>query len=88
MKLSATNITARLFQRSIYAPASGPRRIRGKSATIVAVARTVAEPVSFVNHQTSANCAARLPMSDSCCPTQMVKKRAFHPDTFSFTCLS
>lgn len=25
----------------------------------------------------SANCAARLPTSDSCCPVQMVKKGAF-----------
>ncbi len=64
--------------------ASGPSRICGIRATVVAVARTVADPVVLVSHQTSANCAARLPTSDSCCPVQMVKKGAFQLDRFSF----
>jgi len=82
MKLSAIIITRRLFHRSMYAPASGPSRICGINATVVAVARTVADPVSIVSHQTSANCAATLPISESCCPVQIVKKGGFQLDLF------
>ena len=55
MNESASSITARRFHRSINAPAKGPRMIWGIRATIDAVARTVADPVVIVSHQTRAN---------------------------------
>jgi len=44
-----------------------------------AIASTVAEPVNLVSHHTSANWAARLPISENACPVQIVKNGAFHP---------
>jgi hypothetical protein len=44
----------------------------------VAMASTVAEPVVWVSHQTSANCTSWLPSNENACPVQMVKKGACH----------
>jgi hypothetical protein len=74
---SATTITMRRFQRSTYAPARGERRISGIRATIVAVASTVAEPVNWVSHHTSANWTTLLPINEKACPVQMVKNESF-----------
>lgn len=75
MDVFAAIMMIRRFQRSTSAPAKGPRTICGSSATKVAVANTVAEPVSLVSHQTRANCASCEPNSEKACPPQMVKKR-------------
>ena len=66
MNASAIRIVSRRFQRSTYAPANGPRSTVGTMIPIVAVARTCADPVSRVSHQTSANPPARLPTHESC----------------------
>src|SRR5690606_24270301 len=75
--LSATIIVTRRFHRSTYTPAIGPSTICGSMANRVAVANTVAEPVSAVSHQIRANIAMRLPVSDSACPVQIVKNGRF-----------
>ena len=62
---SATTITQRRLQRSTSVPAKGPITMPGKIATIVAVAKTVAEPVDAVSHQTKANCTRLLPSSEN-----------------------
>src|SRR5512133_2734828 len=78
MEASATIMIMRRFQRSTNVPANGPKRIWGSTATRVAVASTVAEPVFCVSHQTSENCTIEDPNRENACPTQMVKKRPAH----------
>ena len=76
MHVSATIMIRRRFQRSTSAPTKGPSTICGSSATSVAVASTVAEPVLLVSHQTRANCTSDEPTSEKACPVQMVKNLA------------
>ena len=80
MKPSATIITLRRSQRSTNAPAKGPMKTVGSSETSIPDASTVADPVVSVSHQTSANWARLLPMSDSCCPVQIEKNEVCHLD--------
>jgi len=47
----------------------------GRIAKIVAVARTVAEPVELVSHHTRANWTSMLPSREKACPAQIAKKR-------------
>src|SRR5262245_60308477 len=69
----------RRFERSTSTPATGARNTLGNTATIVAVASTVAEPVFSVSHQTSANCTSWDPNSDRAWPPQNVKNLLFQP---------
>jgi len=80
---SAMIITALRLNRSTIAPENGPIRTWGRIATIVAVARTVADPVVLVSHQTSANWTSRLPISENCWRVQIVKNGPFQS---SLTC--
>jgi hypothetical protein len=50
----------------------------GSSEISIPAASTVADPVVSVNHQTSANWATLLPMSDSCCPIQIQENEVRH----------
>ena len=53
--VSAQIITRGRFQRSIAAPAKGPRNTWGSRAKRDAMAKAVADPVVSVIHQTRAN---------------------------------
>jgi hypothetical protein len=44
----------------------------------VATAKTVADPVFSVIHQTNPNWATALPIQDRVCPVQMVKNKGAH----------
>ncbi len=65
---SAMIITSLRSQRSTKAPTKGPSTMLGTIAAVVAVASTVAEPVSLVTYHTRANCTKALPTRETICP--------------------
>ncbi len=53
----------------------GVRNISGRIPMMDAIVSTMAEPVSTVSHQMSANCTSWLPSSENAWPVQTEKNR-------------
>ncbi len=62
------------FHLSTSGPINGPSTICGISATSMAVASMVAEPVSLVKYQARANSTTTVPISENAWLNHMTKK--------------